>query len=157
MRLKHPWPNIRGIQMDGKVQKAIFNAVANEPYAQQLNMELIELEVGHSKITMTYLPDTMDNIYGYAHGGVVYALIDEAFETAAQTHGTIAVALNVNVTYVAPPQKGDQLFAEANEISQTRKTATYDIRVTRENGDIIANCQALAYRTGKVIPFLSGD
>ena len=95
----------------------------------------------------------MNNIYGRTHGGALFALIDEAFETACQTHGTIAVALNVNVTYVQSPQTGDRLRAQAMEVSRTRKTATYDIKVTNTDGDLIATCQALAYRTGKPIPF----
>jgi acyl-CoA thioesterase len=103
---------------------------------------------------MIYEPDKMNNIYARAHGGAIYALIDEAFETAGQTDGTIAVALNVNVTYVSSPQPGRRLQAVARRISQTKKTAGYDIKVSDQNGQIIATCQALAYRTGKPIPFL---
>ena len=140
--------------MDRKVKAAIIGAVKNEPFARALNMELVELEKGHSVVQMSYEPDKMNNIYARAHGGALYALIDEAFETAGQTDGTVAVALNVNVTYVASPKPGLQLKAEANRISQTRKTASYDIKVTDENGDLIALCQALAFDTGKPIPFL---
>jgi acyl-CoA thioesterase len=104
---------------------------------------------------MKYTPETMDNIYSKAHGGALFALIDEAFETAAQTHGTIAVALNVNVTYVSTTQAGDELRAEAKEIVTTRKTATYDIKITNQTGKLIATCQALAYNTGKPVPFIT--
>jgi len=140
--------------MDQKVKKAIFQAVKNEPFARAMNMELVELDLGHSVVQMTYEPEKMNNIYDRAHGGAIYALIDEAFETAGQTDGTIAVALNVNVTYVSSPESGQRLQAEARRVSQTRKTASYDIKVTVQNGPIIALCQALAFRTGKVIPFL---
>jgi acyl-CoA thioesterase len=46
------------------------------------------------------------------------------------------------------------LRAEARELCRTKKTASYDIKVTDKNGQLIATCQALAYRTGKPIPFL---
>ena len=140
--------------MDQKVKKAIENAVKSEPFACALNIELVELEKGHSVVHMTYDPKIMNNIYDRAHGGALFALIDEAFETAGQTDGTVAVALNVNVTYVSSPQPGLQLRAEANRVSQTKKTASYDIKVTDQNGDLIALCQALAFDTGKPIPFL---
>ena len=65
-----------------------------------------------------------------------------------------AVALNVNVTYVSSPEPGKLLRAEAREITRTKKTAGYDIKVTEKGGRLIATCQALAYRTGKAIPFL---
>jgi acyl-CoA thioesterase len=136
------------------VKAAIYRAVDTEPFARLLNIELISLELGCSVVEMDYVPDQMDNIYQRAHGGAVFALIDEAFETAGQTGGTIAVALNVNVTYIASPVPGTRLRAEAREVAGTRKTATYEIRVTDGDGELIATCQALAYRTGKPIPFL---
>ena len=140
--------------MDHKVREAIIEAVKNEPFAQALKMKLVELEDGYSVVHMIYEPEQMNNIYARAHGGAIYALIDEAFETAGQTDGAIAVALNVNVTYVSSPKPGQQLQAEARRVSQTRKTASYVIKVTDQDGQIIALCQALAFRTGKAIPFL---
>jgi acyl-CoA thioesterase len=140
--------------MDQKVSEAIFEAVKKEPFARAMRMELVELDDGYSVVQMVYEPEKMNNIYARAHGGAIYALIDEAFETAGQTDGTIAVALNVNVTYVSGPKPGQRLQAEARRVSQTRKTASYDIKVTDPDGQVIALCQALAFRTGKAIPFL---
>lgn len=140
--------------MDQKVRKAIYDAVENEPFAKAMKISLMELELGCSAVEMIYDPVSMNNIYERAHGGALFALIDEAFETAGQTDGTIAVALNVNVTYVSSPDPGVRLRAEAKRVSQTKKTASYDIKVSDQNGNIIATCSALAYRTGKPIPFL---
>lgn len=140
--------------MNPNVKKAIFEAVKTEPFAQALGMKLVELDDGYSVIEMTFKPQLMRNIYQRMHGGAIYALIDEAFETAGQTDGTIAVALNVNVTYIASPDMEVRLQAQARRVSQTRKTAGYSIQVKDENSELIALCQALAYRTGKPIPFL---
>lgn len=143
--------------IEPKVKAAIVKAVTTEPFAQALNMELIQLDRGHSVVEMVYDPECMNNIYERIHGGAIFALIDEAFETAAQTDGTIAVALNVNVSYVSSPEQGARLKAEARLVSQTRKTALYDIKVTNAFGTLVATCQAMAYRTGKPIPFLSQE
>ena len=140
--------------MDQKVREAIFEAVKREPFAQDMQMELIKLEDGHSIVHMIYNSEKMDNMYSRAHGGATYSLIDEAFETASQTKGTIVVALNVNVTYVSSPEPGQRLQAEARRVSQTKRTASYDIKVTDPKGQIIALCQALAFDTAKPIPFL---
>jgi acyl-CoA thioesterase len=140
--------------MEEAVREAIHRAVGKECFARNMRMELVELELGRSVVEMDFDPGTMTNIYDRAHGGAIFGLIDEAFETASQTHGTIAVALNVNVTYVSSPRDGLRLRAEARETSLTKKTAGYDIRVTDREGQVIATCQALAYRTGKPIPFL---
>ena len=140
--------------MDMTVRKSIVQAVTKEPFAQALKMELVKLSDGHSVVNMVYDPENMSNIYNRAHGGAIFGLIDEAFETSSQTEGTVAVALNVNVTYVSSPEPGLQLQAESRRVSQTKKTASYDIKVTEQNGRLIAICQALAFRTGKPIPFL---
>jgi acyl-CoA thioesterase len=140
--------------MDPRVKEAIVRAVKREPFAQAMKMELLKLEAGHSVVEMTFRPEKMSNIYDRAHGGAIFALIDEAFETACQTHGTIAVALNVNITYVSSPDPGARLRAEAREVSRTKRTASYDIKVTQDADQLIATCQALAYRTGKPIPFV---
>jgi acyl-CoA thioesterase len=139
--------------MDQALKEGIQRAAAREPFARKLGITLEYLDLGHSIVKMKYTPETMDNIYNRAHGGALFALIDEAFETAAQTRGTIAVALNVNVTYVSAPQAGDELKAEATEIVSTRKTATYHINITNQTGKLIATCHALAYNTGKPAPF----
>jgi acyl-CoA thioesterase len=79
--------------MDQKIRNAIYDAVEKEPFAKAMKIKLVKLELGYSAVEMMYDPNHMNNIYDRAHGGALFALIDEAFETACQTDGTIAVAL----------------------------------------------------------------
>ena len=139
--------------MDEKLRQAIINASASEPFARHMGLHLTDLGPGFSVVEMDYQPERLDNIYQRAHGGAIYGLIDEAFQTACQTHGAIAVALNVNVSYVTSPEPGVRLRAEARETSRSKKIAHYDITVTDENANLIATCRAIAFRTGKPIPF----
>ena len=139
--------------MDDKVREAIFKQVEQEPFAKKFNLQLIDLGDGYSKVSLVFTPD-MENIFGKAHGGALFALIDEAFETAGNSHGTIAVALNMNISYLSSPSPGVTLTAEAREINLTKKTATYEIKVTETGGKLIASCQALVYRMEKPLPFL---
>ena len=140
--------------MQEQVREAIFQAVEREPLVRTLGMKLTELSDGFSAVEMTHDPSRMDNLFGRMHGGAIFSLIDEAFETVCQTDGTVTVALNVNVSYVYSPEPGSRLRAEAREVSRTKKISGYDIRVTDGAGQLIATCQALAYRTGKPLPFL---
>ena len=139
--------------MEETVREAIFQKVNEEPFARKMNLKLVALDDGHSVVEMTFTKD-MENIFGMAHGGAVFALIDEAFETAANSHGTVAVALNMNITYTAAPSPGARLRAEARETNRTPRTGTYDIRVTDEKQKLIALCQALVYRKKEKLPFL---
>lgn len=139
--------------MEEKVRKAIFKKVNEEPFARKMNLKLVDLDDGYSVVEMKFTKD-MENIFGMAHGGAIFALIDEAFETAGNSHGTVAVALNMNITYTAAPSPGAQLRAEAREVNLTPRTATYDIKVTDEKETLIALCRALVYRKKDRLPFL---
>ncbi len=139
--------------MDDRIRQAIFRRVAQEPFAKLFGLQLVELAEGYAKVTMTFTPE-MENIFGKAHGGALFALIDEAFETASNSHGTMAVALNMSVSYLASPQPGAVLTATAREINRTKKTAVYEIKVSAEDNSLLASCQALVYRLGKPLPFL---
>jgi len=141
--------------MEKKVSDALFKRVEWEPYAQLLGLRLKKVDKGYSLVEMT-IREEMQNILGNTHGGAIFSLIDEAFETASNSHGTIAVALNINITYIAPPSPGAVLQAEAKEISLTPRTATYLINVTEGENRLIATCQALVYRKKEALPFLEG-
>lgn len=139
--------------MESKVFETLAERVTQEPYAQLLGLKLKEVSEGYALVEMTFREE-MRNILGNTHGGAIFSLIDEAFEIASNSHGTVAVALNMNVTYVAPPSPGGVLQAEAKEISLTPRTATYLINVTEGENRLIATCQALVYRKKDVLPFL---
>ena len=139
--------------MDDKVKEAIFKKVEKEPFAQKFGIKLLELDEGYSKVEMKFTPD-MENFLGMAHGGALFALIDAAFETASNSHGTVAVALNMNITYISSPSPDSRLIAEARELSLTQRTAAYDIKLFDEGNNLIASCNAIVYRKGMALPFL---
>ena len=139
--------------MNEKIREAIFKKVESEPFAQRFGIKLLELDEGYSKVEMKLTPD-MENFLGTAHGGALFVLIDEAFETASNSHGTVAVALNMNITYIASPSLKSRLFAEAREFSRTQRTAVYDIKLFDDRNNLIASCEALVYRKGTPLSFL---
>ncbi|MGZ3538559.1 MAG: PaaI family thioesterase [Thermodesulfobacteriota bacterium] len=153
--LKSPHSDRKGF-MDEKVKEAIFRKIEKEPFAQKFGIKLLELDEGYSRVEMKFTPD-MENFLGMAHGGALFALIDEAFETASNSHGTIAVALNMNITYISPPHSDSTLIAEAREFSRTQRTAVYDIKLFDDQSNLIASCEALVYRKGTVLPFLKEE
>ena len=132
---------------------ALRERVAAEPLAKRFAMEAVEVGPGTATVAMT-VDETCLNLFGMGHGGALFSLIDEAFELSCNSHGTVALALNVNVSFIAPAMPGDRLTARAIEVSRTRRTGTYDIRVTNQTGDLIAVCHALAYRKRDPLPFL---
>ncbi len=126
--------------------------VAAQGLARHLNLELEEARPGYAKVSMT-CREEMGNILGMVHGTAVFALMDEAFQVAVNSHGTVAVALQMSLTFHAAPAFGQRLTAVAKEVHATRRTASCAIQVTDPEGRLIATCQALAYRKGTPIEF----
>lgn len=136
-------------------KNAFLKKAKDEPFAKLMNIRLKDVKEGYALCEMEYT-EQMDNIYGMAHGGAIFSLIDEAFEISSNSHGTIAVALNINVTYMRPPKKNSMLTAESKEMNRTRRTASYQITVKEEN-NLIAACQALVFVKDEKIPFLNQE
>ena len=139
--------------MDPIIKEAMRRQVEQEPFAKKLGLSLIEVDEGSAVVEMACTKE-MENIFQMTHGGAIFTLIDEAFEISCNSHGTVAVALNVNITYHRAPSPKSTLRAEAREVSKTRKTGNYYITVKDDQDNLIASCQALAYRKGEKLPFL---
>ena len=133
--------------------EAIRRGVEKEPHSRNLRIRLEELKRGWAVAEMEFSGD-VENIFGTAHGGAIFSLIDEAFGAAANSHGTVALALNVNVTYVGQPYPGETLRAEAVEVDRSEIASTCEIRVLGEDGRLIATAQATGYRKKEKLLFL---
>lgn len=138
--------------MERPVEDALLAQARGEPYAKTLGMEPLEVRKGYAKVKMKILPEFC-NIFGSCHGGAIFSLMDEAFQLACNSHGTLAVALHVGISYHSPPSIGSRLVAEAKEIHLGRRTGNYLIEVRDEKGQLVASCQAMAYRKNTTLPF----
>ncbi len=137
---------------DAAFLAALKERVAAQGVARALGLELEDVGPGRARVGMTCRPE-MANILGMVHGTSVFALIDEAFQAAVNAYGTVAVALNMNLTFHAAPRLGDRLTAVTRELHAGRRTATYFIEVTDSRGGLVASCQALTYRKGQPLEF----
>ncbi len=99
-----------------------------EPFARKMGINLKDIKEGYALVEMK-VREEHENIFSYVHGGATFALINAAFELAGNSHGTVSVALSMNITYTSPAKQGDVLRAEVKEINTTRRTGLYDIKV----------------------------
>ncbi len=132
---------------------ALKERFQTEPFAQIFGIQIMELEPGRALVRME-TSKIMNNIFDITHGAAIYALIDSAFELSVNSHGTVAVALSVSVNYLKGVVPDETLFAEGREVKRSSRISACEIRVTGESGNLIATCQALAYRKKDPLPFL---
>jgi acyl-CoA thioesterase len=115
-----------------------------DAFAKHLSMELVELEPGRARARMHVTPCHM-NAFQMVHGGAIFSLADYVFQAASNSHGVLSVAVQATISYVKAPQS-EVLYAEAEEVSCTRRLATYSIRVTDEEEKLVAQFQGTVYR-----------
>jgi len=142
--------------MKKNVLESLEEQIRDEPFANHMGIRLRDIGPGYAVMEARF-SEEMTNFNGLIHGGAIFALMDEAFGAASNSHGTIALALNLNVTFLETPRINSLLIAEAKEESRDEHTASYRIEVLQkdENGDRkIALCQALVYRKDKRLSFL---
>jgi len=118
--------------------------VQQDHFAQHLGVEMLEYGAGRARARME-IGDHHRNSAGMVHGGAIFLLADAVFSIASNSHGTLAVAINVSISFFKAATTGN-LFAEAEEISINPKLATYLITVTDDAGDKVALFQGTVYR-----------
>ena len=122
----------------------------NDKFAERANIELLSVSPGHARAKMTLHPHHL-NGYGTVHGGAILTLADFAFAAASNSHGIVAVAINVSATFMKAGTTGT-LWAEAREISRNFKLGSYTVEVKDDQGEMVALFQGLAYRKSEKIP-----
>lgn len=118
--------------------------VQKDHFAAHLGVEMLEYGDGRARAKMTLQKHHL-NSAGMTHGGAIFSLADAVFSAASNSHGTLAVAINVSISFFKAVKEGD-LFAEGREVSRNPKLATYIIDVTDGQGQAIALFQGTVYR-----------
>lgn len=78
------------------------------------------------------------NGHDICHGGFIFTLADSAFAFACNSYNQLAVAQHNTISFLRPGHLGDRLRAEAREVTRTGRSGIYDVRVTDQNGHVIA-------------------
>ena len=134
--------------------KNIKKFFKNDKFAEHVGIELLEVSEGRAKAKLEIKKEHLNGVK-IVHGGAIFTLADLAFAAASNSHGTVAVAINVSISYLKAVNKGT-LIAEAKEVSRNPKLATYSILITNEGGDTIAIFQGTAYRKKDMLPLQQG-
>lgn len=121
-----------------EIAEASARAMWNDDSAsQRLDMALDHIAPGAATLSMS-VTDAMSNGHGNCHGGFIFTLADSAFAFACNSYNQVTVAQHCSVTYLIPGRIGDRLTAVAREVSRRGRSGIYDIRITNQNGEHVA-------------------
>jgi acyl-CoA thioesterase len=125
--------------------EAMKHLFENDRFATSSGMRLVELRPGFAK-TRLQVEERHLNSIGTVQGGVIFTLADFAFGVAVKTGGKVAPAISTNLSFLKATRSGT-LYAEATEISRSRKLSVCTVRVTNDAGELVALFQGTAYIT----------
>lgn len=132
--------------MDTKTAREFF---ANDRYAVLTGVEIVEAGKGYCK-TRLKLEDKHLNAANVVQGGAIFTLADLAFAIASNSHGQLALAINVNISYLNSVSSGT-LYATATEVSEPNRLGAYDVLVTDDGQRVIARFNGMVYRKKKLL------
>lgn len=124
--------------------------VENDQFARLCGIELVSVGLGKACARMT-VDARLYNGVGIAQGGAIFTLADFAFAAASNSHGTVAVAINVNISFLKAVKSG-VLTAEAKELTRNSKLGTYTVEVKDAEGALVAIFQGMVYRKEQALP-----
>jgi acyl-CoA thioesterase len=119
-------------------------------FAAANGIELIEMAPGHARARMALTEQHLNSV-GTTHGGALFTLAATTFFAACNAAGQTAVGTNMSITCLKPAAAG-VLTAEAAETARSRKLAHASVRITDEEGDLVAVFQGTAYIKGQPFP-----
>ena len=116
---------------------------ADDNASKWAGMEIVRVGEGSATLELTVAPHHC-NGHAICHGGVIFMLADSAFAFACNSRNQSTVAQHNMISFVAPGHAGDLLTAEATEISLTGRSGIYDVKVTNQNGQTIAEMRGMS-------------
>lgn len=127
------------------IDPSVRQVIEKDPCACFMGIRLLELKPGYARAEMT-VGDHQLNFHGVTHGGAVFSLADAVFAAASNSRGQVALALNVNISFLKATTRGVRLEATAAEENLTPRTALYRITVKDDEGALVAVAQGIVYR-----------
>jgi acyl-CoA thioesterase len=116
-----------------------------------LGMAVLVGRPGHAVVTMR-VRDDMLNGFDITHGGIVFALADTAFAVACNDDEYATVSSGAEITYLKPTTAGQLLTATAERRSASGRSGVFDVRVSDEIGDVVAEFRGHSRRTRRPAP-----
>lgn len=120
------------------------DTVGKDPLATFLGIVIEEVRHGYARCSLCVKPEYL-NAVSRAHGVTVCAVADQAFAVACNSMGTMAIAVNLSISYIAGAAEGEKIIAEATPINVGRKVSIWKIEVRGEDTRLIASCEGIAY------------
>jgi acyl-CoA thioesterase len=123
--------------------KNIFN---NCNVGRLLGIEIYDVEEGRAKGRLTLKKEHM-NVFKGVHGGILFAFADHVGGACGNTMGKKTLLVESTMQFVRSAVEGDTIIAEAEVSHRAKKIGRIDIKVFKENGEVLAFMHMVFFKT----------
>jgi len=127
-------------------ERVVRGMMARDAFSQWLGIEIVEIAPRRSVVRMKVRPE-MVNGFGVSHGGIAYSLADSALAFAANTHGSVTVAIDNAIAYPKVIEPGDTLTATADEDGSSNRLGFYRVTIRNQRDELVATFRGTVYKT----------
>lgn len=121
-----------------KLAEACAEAMwAGDRCSQGLGMVIETVGPGRATLSMK-VTAAMVNGHDTCHGGMIFTLADSALAFACNSCNRVTVAQHCSITFLNPARTGDLLTAAAEERQRRGRNGIFDVRVSDQAGQVIA-------------------
>lgn len=118
--------------------------VGGDPFARFLGISIDEVRDSYARLSLT-IGEQYCNSERRAHGGILFALADQACAVAANSRGYLAFTLEIKINYLQGTNVGSTVTAEARPLDVRKRVSLWDIELKNEKDEKIALAQGLVY------------
>ena len=126
-----------------RAEKSAAAMWAQDHASKWAGMEISHMDEGTATLQLTVAQHHC-NGHGICHGGVTFMLADSAFAFACNSRNQSTVAQHNTISFTAPGRLGDSLTATAREVSLSGRNGIYDVTVTNQQGQTIAEFRGMS-------------
>jgi acyl-CoA thioesterase len=109
-------------------------------------MKVDDVCPGRAVVSMT-VGEHHVNAANVCHGATMFALADVAFALACNSHGDLALAVDMSISFLRAVSSGEHITATCTERHRGKRLGSYHIEVTNATGTPVALLKATAFVT----------
>ena len=117
----------------------------NDRFAALAGCELLETGDGYARARMVVREEHL-NGGGVCQGGALFTLADLAFAAAVNSHWVLTFSTCSNITFLRSVPLGASVQAEARELVNHKRLPYGEVRLTDDEGRLVAVFTSSGYR-----------
>jgi len=115
----------------------VYEALDKSMFIKNMGLEFVELDKTHG-VGRVHFDEHIQNPYGTAHGGFLYALADTvAGSTATVAAGRFCTTIDGNMSYLEPGHNTEYIWCYADVQRVGKQLVNVKVEIRNDDGNVL--------------------